>query len=682
MAGSGIVRKGNSGYTYDFGIAIARSTIQDLGILSAKALTLTAAIYGLSTTMLGMEDSLKRNKLIFGGYINTLQAMQFAQNKLLSGATQFDESDIMDGMRHIQNAGLDAKKTFDFVNRAAEATGQSFAEMGSMLEGAINSGNFGSMVQLGIMTQNQTKYFERYTAGTNAMRSAVMRFMTSNKTLANAMKNTMTTIRGQLTRMKGFSLEFARAIVGNPTDPNSFYNQIKNTITMINSFLFKHLPEIRKFGFTIGLVLSFIVRNVMGLIKFTVNFFGRMIGNIRLFMGNFQNNIMSMLLWLELVKQRIISIFKRYKDEIMFAIKAIVALWVAWKVFSLMSMGAYALGKALRYGVGGFGLMARMFPGFSIKLAKIKWAFYEVRAAIISAWRSMITFVRGITFESILAGLRAVTVAAWEFVVAVAANPITWIVVAVIALVAWTVYLVRNWNQVRKSTQGWGDTLLSVTAILLPIVGIPLLMAKHWEKLKAITINVWRIIKNLTIGSWIAIKNAFKNAIDFMGQYIGPILKPITWLFTTIWDGIKGFIEWIKSAVNDGWIGKLLGKMNGVLKNAADSSAQFANSQAAGSQFKEDKMVYGGGVDYKSEPDAVPTKDKKPKDKNPILNAMTPGASQGAIGTQSGAMSLQPGAVVINVNGSRAADPQAIAREVRKILQEMNRTTKAREGNG
>lgn len=708
-ARSGIVRRGASGYTYDFGIAIARSVVSDLGILSAKALTLTAAIYGLSTTMVNMENSLMRNKIMFGGYLNTMKAMQFAQDKLLSGQTQFNSEDIMEGMRSIQVAGLNAKKTFDFVNKAAEATGQSFAEMGSMIEQAVNGGNFSQMVNLGIMTQNQTRYFERYTAGTNAMRSAVMRFMTSNKTLADAMKNTMTTIQGQLRRLKGFSVEFARAIVGDPTDPNSFYNQVKNAITMVNDYLKKNLPEIKKFAFAVGQVLGFIIRNTMAFAKYVAKFFARQIGTIRLFLGNFQHNILSMMLWLELVKNRIVSLWNQYKDEIKQAIKITLILWASWKLFSLFSAGMYAVGKAIRYSSTGLTLMQLLLPGLQFKLAKIKWAFREIWWATRNAYDSMILFARGFSFSSMISGLWASAAGAWSFTAAMLANPITWIVIAVVALVGWIAYLVTHWKQVRKETQGWSDNILLIVARFAPIIGIPLLLAKHWQNFKSIFINVWNTAKNIAIAVLLFIRNVtvdvalwilkkmqpvinmfrltwaiLKKAFSWIRSSFAPILNPIINMFRVIWTLVKDIFGWLKAIFTSDWIGSVLSKVGNFFKNTADASAKLAQTQVRAGDGEFVRKNISGGVTAQSETADLPGTKKidKKKDSNPYLEIKKTGAGEISdipMGVSGGGSTFNSGAIVINVYGSKA-NPEDIAKEVMRMIEAKERSKRSRQG--
>lgn len=712
MAGrSGIVRKSTAGYTYDFGIAIARTAVSELGLLSAKALTLTAAIYGLSSTINDMENSLKRNRIMFGGYINTMRAMQFAQDKLLSGQTEFASADIMEGMRSIQKAGLDAKKTFDFVNKAAAAVGTSFAEMGGMIEGAVNSGNLSAFVDLGIMTQNQTRMFQRYTAGTNAMRNAVMRFLQSNKTLQTAMKGTMSTIQGQLRRMRGFSLEFARAIVGDPKDPNSFYNQLKRVIMQINDFLYKHLPTIKKVGFAIGQILGFIIRTVGEFAGWVANKVMKQINTMKLLVGNFQDNIMSMMLWLELVKVRIVSLWKEYGGGIIWVAKLLVKLWIGKKILDGLMFTATAIASLWAYGkgikqviglifsmsaasnrslaalIGKSSYMRRVMRFLKMDFIDLQLAIRKFKAATVMLFTNPFKAMSmGIT--GIISGLRAATVASWGFVASLAANPITWIVVAVVALVAWVVYLAKNWNEVRKKTQEWGDTLLFIITAFAPVIGLPLLLAKHWEKFKQIFINIWNTIRNVVVGIWNNIYTSIYRVVNYLRTAFAPVLEPIISAFQFIWGGIKDFMNWIKNTLNDGWIGKLLGGIGNIFKKAADSSAEFArNSQSERNQYTGSNLnkTFQGGVNLVDEAYSVQKANVQQMDVA-LPEKFKPVAKQGRTradymdyGGSPTNMTVQHGAVQINVHGANAS-PEAIAKEVRRVLREMQSSEKSRSG--
>ena len=42
--------------------------------------------------------------------------------------------------------------------------------------------------------------------------------------------------------------------------------------------------------------------------------------------------------------------------------------------------------------------------------------------------------------------------------------------------------------------QGVSDTALILLSIFSPIIGIPLILAKHWDKFKVIFTNIWRVL--------------------------------------------------------------------------------------------------------------------------------------------------------------------------------------------
>ena len=132
--------------------------------------------------------------------------------------------------------------------------------------------------------------------------------------------------------------------------------------------------------------------------------------------------------------------------------------------------------------------------------------------------------------SAIIAPLIAVTTAAWGFAASLLANPITWIVLAVVALAAGVYLLIKNWGPVSEFFKNLWESVANwfVTA---------------WNNIGKFMSNTWENIKNgVSIGVKSirdAIVNGITAAIDWIKALPGQALQ---------WgkDMIDGFVEGIK----------------------------------------------------------------------------------------------------------------------------------------
>lgn len=185
-------------------------------------------------------------------------------------------------------------------------------------------------------------------------------------------------------------------------------------------------------------------------------------------------------------------------------------------------------------------------------------------------------FLEGIKVLKRLFGVTKQVAAAQEGLDAVmAANPIGIIVLSVAALIAGIVVLVVHWKQViacLRSVVTWVRSVVTwfsnlspaaktVIAVLMPIVGIPLLIMSHWKPISAFFVNSFK-----TIISWI--KQAWtwynklglevKIAIAIYMPFIGiPLLiiskwRPIVGLFEDVWKAMKPVLDAIGKGVGMG----------------------------------------------------------------------------------------------------------------------------------
>ena len=129
-----------------------------------------------------------------------------------------------------------------------------------------------------------------------------------------------------------------------------------------------------------------------------------------------------------------------------------------------------------------------------------------------------------------LAGAAATGIASaatWAFNAALLANPLTWIVLGIVALIAALVLLVKHWDTVKRVVKDffdrYGNYVLAALAVVAPFIAVPLLIAKNWSRIVEIVGGIWYRV-NDTVRGWI------QAIIDFVrelpGRVVG-ILKDI-----------------------------------------------------------------------------------------------------------------------------------------------------------
>ncbi|WP_232282227.1 phage tail tape measure protein [Paenibacillus sp. oral taxon 786] len=171
--------------------------------------------------------------------------------------------------------------------------------------------------------------------------------------------------------------------------------------------------------------------------------------------------------------------------------------------------------------------------------------------------------------QAILTAVRAMPgliASVWSFTAALLANPVTWIVVGIVALVAALILLWQNWDAVVSWIQGvWSGFVSGIQvgfdwirnlfagmplwlqiaiAAFMPFIGIPMLIITHWDSIVAFFTNMWTRIKDSFINGINAIKEFFMGVPGFFRESGAKIID-------TLVEGIKSVsmkpVEAIKS---------------------------------------------------------------------------------------------------------------------------------------
>ena len=203
----------------------------------------------------------------------------------------------------------------------------------------------------------------------------------------------------------------------------------------------------------------------------------------------------------------------------------------------VMILGGFlTVGGAAAAVIGGIGMMSlKCVTG----IQNLKIAFTVLIPILKSAAlgsKSFILGLVGMAKQAIVTAVQALPgliAGVWSFTAALLANPVTWIVLGIVALIAALVLLWKNWDKVVSFVSGiWSgfvekiragadwiksridsvpDSFLLVLSVIAPFVGIPALIIKHWGQIKSFFGNLFTSMKEKAADGIQKIKNLFIN---------------------------------------------------------------------------------------------------------------------------------------------------------------------------
>jgi phage-related protein len=150
-------------------------------------------------------------------------------------------------------------------------------------------------------------------------------------------------------------------------------------------------------------------------------------------------------------------------------------------------------------------------------------------------------------FNFLSKGLMTVIPQVWAFTTALLANPVTWIVVGVVALGAAIFLLWKNWDKVvtwfKKGFQWLKDTLakapnwvVGLIAVFMPFIGIPLLIIKNWGAIVNFMKGIGSAIGSFFSSLWGRIVKVFAPLSNFIGPIISSLWNKLVHLFTSVFN--------------------------------------------------------------------------------------------------------------------------------------------------
>lgn len=188
----------------------------------------------------------------------------------------------------------------------------------------------------------------------------------------------------------------------------------------------------------------------------------------------------------------------------------------------------------------------------------------------VTAVKNFVISMAGMAKQAITTAVTAMPgliTSVWSFTTALLANPITWVVIGIVALIAALILLWQNWDSVVAFIKGLWDGFVNgiidgfnwiidkitnmpagfqvLLAAIFPIIGIPLLIYNNWESIVAFFSNVFN-------GAKTAVVNGVNNIKSFISGVPAWFRQSGAKIITTFCEGIKSVINKPYQLVKDG----------------------------------------------------------------------------------------------------------------------------------
>jgi phage-related minor tail protein len=228
--------------------------------------------------------------------------------------------------------------------------------------------------------------------------------------------------------------------------------------------------------------------------------------------------------------------------------------------------------------------MKRHAEGLLQKVTQLPGPFGEMGAAVVTMGPGLLSM--GGSLAMIGPALAPAIAATWSWTAALLANPVTWIVIGIIALVAAIVLIATKttwfqqlwstvWGAIKTATKAVWDWIKSAISkaidflknIFLNFTG-PGLIIKHWDTIKKATKAAWDWVKDKVSGAINAVKTTVSNVVTAVKDKVSSIWNGIKNATKAAWDAVKDFIttrvnnfktnvglavDWIRNKVTGIW---------------------------------------------------------------------------------------------------------------------------------
>ena len=731
-------------FTYDFGIAIAQSTVNKVAKLAGVTLTLASAFYALKSAGASYVNTLRENTLRFGGVLSTMKAMEQAQDRLIKGQSYFSVDDQLKGMNKLMEAGVNVGKNLDWINKAAHATGKSYAEFSGMIASAVQ-GNTNALVEAGLMTQRATRMFDKYQGNTVMRQQAILNFLKSHKGLQNAIKNDFETIGDQINRLKGIWRGFLTEIVGKPNDPSSLYGQTRAALKEVAEGLSRHWQYIKRAAWQIGQVTGWVIKQIGHFVTWLGRKLGHAIQSVWKITDAYQEQTRSLIVWLEFWKLKILdflrdlwtktsNFFHEYGGEIKTIIK-LALIYAGLRQAFIIGRAAYlsvlAIGRAWKWNIA----LARRYGASVVGPAFGKGVlrFHQAMAFLPRSIRRPLIAISKMIGRYIISPIQnAGGVAKWfggifRTLIGWIAAPFKFLgrVIGMIPKgLRFVINLIKNLPTIFMSLVRAGKALYAVLLGSNPVGWIILvitLLVTLYAKCRTFRVYInnafkwmWEVLKliyNLIVGAityaivgikkawlwfkayiWTPIANFFKSAWGWIKDMWKAFMNTAVGRFINKWivQPLRSLFDWMIKAWN--WIIKAVAKAVEWISGANSDLAKSINKLAAENGLPT-MAVEGGNYDTNDDTNYLNPNNwgvKEPSAPGNLSNPLSTGggSDMGAISSVGGgggggnttSMVFNNGAIQIVVQKGEGVDEATLARRVRDVLNDMKRDGDMRGG--
>ncbi|RCH68722.1 phage tail tape measure protein [Streptomyces sp. SDr-06] len=159
---------------------------------------------------------------------------------------------------------------------------------------------------------------------------------------------------------------------------------------------------------------------------------------------------------------------------------------------------------------------------------KLMGAFATVAALAAKHHTTLMIFAGALGAVAI--GMAAAAVSSWSFTDSLLADPITWIVVGIVALVVALVELVIHWKSVADWLGGAWHTVVDG-------------LGAAWHWLVGVTEDAWRAISGAATSGWRAIASFFSSAWHAVADPIAAGWQFLAHITSAVWNSISGFFR-------------------------------------------------------------------------------------------------------------------------------------------
>lgn len=183
-------------------------------------------------------------------------------------------------------------------------------------------------------------------------------------------------------------------------------------------------------------------------------------------------------------------------------------------------------------------------------IALVRGAFLLMTAQVagaIGALNYALFATRFYLMTSIIPAIWAAVTASWAWTAAMLANPITWIVLAVVAALALLGYVFyKYWDTIKPYLlRLWAFIKAIGMVLLLPLIWPVLLVIKHWDKLKAFFFKVIEFLKPFASKLWGMMKTVAKFLLMPFIKLGSVFLNVGKTIIKMLWQGIKNSVHFV-----------------------------------------------------------------------------------------------------------------------------------------